>query len=366
MQTINISALDTLFFRGGKPFTMGQETTGSGLFPPSPSVIYGALRTAYFAENQMDFKQFQMNTKDATEHLTVRHIAYLKRAKRTNKLYFPAPLDLVTEDKKAKDKKAFLLQSEDFKKDEVSNSKTPQILRIGTNKPKVEDLLDAFISEDTLEEYLNSPNNKDFLFENLEDFITVEPKVGVGLNRKTRTAEEGQLYFIGMTRPRNKENIIFDINITFSDLKLPDNGVLRMGGEGKSAMYQVTTPIQQLQPDFEGATFKLYLSTPTLFKEGWLPKWIDKNTFTGTFPNTNTKVKLTTCAIGKPVSIGGFDVKKQQPKPMLRAVPAGSVYYFEIENGNIKDIIDALKKSPSICEYRAKEGFGLAFIGKIK
>jgi len=363
MQTINISALDTLFFRGGKPFTMGQETTGNGLFPPSPSVIYGALRTAYFAENQEDFKAFKMIGKDATDQLIIEHIAYERRDEYGSDLYFPAPLDLVIDKKKKDESKAVLLQVEALEGDEISNSKTTHILRTGLSK--VEDLSESFVDIDTLKDYLNL-NTNEFYFKKLEEFITIEPKVGVGLNRKTRTAEEGQLYFIAMTRPRNKQDTIFDINITFSGLQLPDNGVLRIGGEGKGATYQSTSPTKQLPPNFEGKTFKLYLSTPAFFQQGWLPKWIDKNTLTGIFPDTNTQVKLTTCAVGKPLSIGGFDVKKQQPKPMLRAVPAGSVYYFEIENGDVKDIIDALKKSPSISDCRKKEGFGLVFIGKIK
>ena len=48
---IRIKALDTLFFRDGKPFTSGEETWADGTFPPYPSVLYGALRT-WFITNQ--------------------------------------------------------------------------------------------------------------------------------------------------------------------------------------------------------------------------------------------------------------------------------------------------------------------------
>lgn len=44
---IEIQALGTLFFRDGKPFTMGAETYAEGIFPPLPSTIYGALRTGH-------------------------------------------------------------------------------------------------------------------------------------------------------------------------------------------------------------------------------------------------------------------------------------------------------------------------------
>jgi len=47
---IEIKSFDTLFFRDGKPFTMSEDNWADGIFPPPPSVIYGALRAAYFAQ----------------------------------------------------------------------------------------------------------------------------------------------------------------------------------------------------------------------------------------------------------------------------------------------------------------------------
>ena len=44
--TIQLDALDTLFFKDGKPFSLGEETWADGIFPPPPSVVYGATRTA--------------------------------------------------------------------------------------------------------------------------------------------------------------------------------------------------------------------------------------------------------------------------------------------------------------------------------
>jgi CRISPR-associated protein Cmr3 len=51
MEKIEIHALDTLFFRDGKPFERGEESVANGSFPPLPSVIYGALRTAFLGES---------------------------------------------------------------------------------------------------------------------------------------------------------------------------------------------------------------------------------------------------------------------------------------------------------------------------
>lgn len=43
--TLQIEPLDTLFFRDGKPFSMGDDNWADGVFPPAPSVIYGAIRS---------------------------------------------------------------------------------------------------------------------------------------------------------------------------------------------------------------------------------------------------------------------------------------------------------------------------------
>lgn len=48
---IDIKPLDTLFFRDGKPFSMGDNDWADGIFPPHPSVFYGALRSAYIGKN---------------------------------------------------------------------------------------------------------------------------------------------------------------------------------------------------------------------------------------------------------------------------------------------------------------------------
>jgi CRISPR type III-B/RAMP module-associated protein Cmr3 len=36
---------DTLFFRDGRPFSMGTETWATSIFPPYPSTVYGAIRS---------------------------------------------------------------------------------------------------------------------------------------------------------------------------------------------------------------------------------------------------------------------------------------------------------------------------------
>lgn len=53
---IEMKPLDTLFFRDSKPFSRGEDTWADTIFPPYPSTVYGALRTAWFKQNIKEFE----------------------------------------------------------------------------------------------------------------------------------------------------------------------------------------------------------------------------------------------------------------------------------------------------------------------
>ncbi|WP_276662034.1 type III-B CRISPR module-associated Cmr3 family protein, partial [Syntrophomonas wolfei] len=87
---IEIEALDTLFFRDGKPFSMGQESWAEGKLFPLPSVLYGALRSAYLGQHPECFANLG-ELDDVTSNLTIRGIYY----RLGGNLYLPQPADLV-------------------------------------------------------------------------------------------------------------------------------------------------------------------------------------------------------------------------------------------------------------------------------
>ena len=92
---IEIEALDTLFFRDGKPFSKGDDVWATGMFPPLPSVLYGVLRSAYLGQNDVSLD----NIKRETEKLRIKNIWYEIKGSNeqgeTNFKYLPLPLDLI-------------------------------------------------------------------------------------------------------------------------------------------------------------------------------------------------------------------------------------------------------------------------------
>ncbi|MCG9968984.1 hypothetical protein L9W92_13160 [Pelotomaculum terephthalicicum JT] len=101
---IRMEALDTLFFRDGKPFSRGDESWASDMFPPNPPVFYGALRSAYFARNPGELSKANQPG-DPTGGLQIKGL-YLQVE---DQVCLPLPLDCVGP-KGDRDKKAFPLK----------------------------------------------------------------------------------------------------------------------------------------------------------------------------------------------------------------------------------------------------------------
>ena len=347
---IEIDAMDTLFFKDGKPFSMGEETWADGIFPPYPSTIYGALRSKYFSEHIEDLSKAN-EADDATKDLEIKNI-FLKD--NSGNLYFPLPKDFL---KMKNENSEEVYRSKLIEDISLSNNKLTHRLIPFNQENIFNSLEDGFFDFWGLSNYLEDSNNR-LNYNSLVNFIDIEPKVGISRSKHTHTSEEGKLYRVGMKRLKD-----IKILAEFESLELPETGFLKLGGEGKSVSYKKSETNEISLPQID-EYFKLYLTTPTIFKNGWLPDWIDSENLEGTIPKTNLKVQLLTAATGKPLNIGGFDMKARMPKKMFKAVPSGSVYYFKILSGNKKDLEKIHGKS--ISQERSKEGFGITFIGKFK
>jgi CRISPR-associated protein Cmr3 len=353
INAIKIDALDTLFFRDGKPFTMGEDTWANGVFPPYPSVIYGALRSAYFSHHLNELEKAN-NEDDPTRHLKIKGFYILA----DNTVYLPLPNDCVKE-KGSKDNFVSALPMHELE-DIRSSCPTQYALKSKKEEEVVENVDGGLINIKSFGEYLKCAKGPFSPILKVADRVLPEPKIGIGINKETGSTEEGKLYRVDM---RRLENI--SLIIEFEDFDLPERGLMKLGGEGKAISYKQFEPVDFSIDNFnfDGNKFKLYLSTPAIFKKGWLPEWINESTLRGEYKGL--KLKLLTASIGKPVHIGGFNMKERKPKPMCKAVPAGSVYYFEIKKGDIQQAFEIFNQS-AISEFYQEQGFGIACVGGTK
>ena len=332
---------------------MGDEVWASGIFPPPPSVLYGAIRTGYFASYPAEISKaagyYATPTEfeaDPTTKLAITGLA-LKHGKGDR--YFPVPADLLST--KESDKPIRLKRQV---RPALSSGKLSHVLKAETIAEPYAN--GSMLSYSNLKSYLWGDEVDRFQVKSPSFFRIGEGKTGIARSAHTGSAKEGHLYRVEMLRLKNDVSILCELEGL--DIEGP---MLKLGGEAKAVRMEASE--QKILPpkvDVDGEMFKLYLASPAIFSQGWLPAWVDTETLEGTIPQTGTKVRLLAAAVGKPAYLGGFDLKGRKFKPMRRVVPAGAVYHFEVLAG----------PSPlglhgqSISDKLPEQGFGITFIGQ--
>ncbi len=372
---IRLRAGDTLFFRNAKPFNLGAENTATGIFPPPHSVIYGALRSAWFAQSKESMQVFteKVNT-DADNSLKLKINSVLLNLVEgeDNYILYPLPADIAfgKEEDDNNQRRRIPLQ---LRKAGHSSAKTDFVLHAGDKA--AESLERAALTAKHIQDYLNGKEEsityKDY------SIITKETKIGIGISRETGAVKEGQLYKVEMLRLESqKERIEIIVDFEWEGVEFKPEGVLRLGAEGKTAQYSLFEKDTTLKNEWEVAEdecyCKLYLATPAIFTEGWLPEGLQpvgKRKYEGEIKGVKIK-NLLAAAIPGYQALGGYHMQTagnitKGPKPLRRAVPAGSVYYLQTEPGGVKKLMEELYGKCLGVECYTKLGYGLSYIGKL-
>lgn len=369
---IEIKAFDTLFFRDGKPFTMEEESWAEGIFPPPMSVIYGALRSAYFAHHPEDLSKAN-ESDDPTSNLKITNVSFV-RTKWSKDFFYPLPADFAVKE----------IRKADYEKDENKdeNGYEPHRMKMNmkhySSKPLIplcadpeEDKLESsagfYLTRYGLEKYLQGAEFDKKMIMNLGENIFIEPKIGIYRNYQTKTSNDGRLYRLGMRRleNRNFDNISFMLE--FEGMELPDKGIIRLGGEGKTASYTTSqiNSLPKIDSDKKSDSFILYFRTPAYFeKNGYYPDFFDGNF---SCEINGRKYRIVSMSMDKPLSIGGWDMKAKMPKPMKKFVPAGTVYIVGCDSEiSLKDFNTDFETKEFCKEEYSKQGYGLYFAGVYK
>lgn len=362
---IKIIPNDTLFFRLGRPFSMGTETWADTIFPPYPSTIFGALRTFLLFQrgSLKDFKEKGYpDIGSPASKGKMKIVGPILYGLNNNVLYFKTPYDLVQSKENKKGQKVLSLQIIRKPKLYYSEEGLSEIL-IFKGKESVEETT-SYLDNITFRKYLEN-KDKEYNYVPENSFYKYEFKIGISRDRLTLTSKEGHLYRIPLIR-LNKE---YGFLIKIEDVtEMPEKGVFQLGGEGKTVSFEKveSNPLQDLENfnfTLNNGVFKLYLATPAIFKKGWIPEWINEETFEG--EKDGIKIKLISCAIGRHIRIGGWDIAKEEPKLMYKAVPAGSIYYFKVQQETAPEKIKEVFHIRNISDISPEEGFGLSFVGVV-
>jgi CRISPR-associated protein Cmr3 len=344
---IEIKPFDTLFFRDGKPFTMGDDNWADGIFPPPPSVIYGALRAAYFAQYPSELVKASKEN-DPTKDLKINDISYVAKGNH----YYPVPADLAIEEKNEDKYGLYKLKM----KDASSSARLKPLCAEKEVKPSsgalfTSTVLTKYLKGNLAVSIVNNKNNNVF---RINEQVLTEPKIGIGRNDITKTTDSGRLYRLGMKRLQD-----ISIIVDFEGLEIPQNGLLKFGAEGKTAAYQ--EPKHDFNNidygDIPSKKFVLYFSTPAVFKNGWYPDIFDKDL---KYSCNGISVKIISAAMDKPLYIGGWDMKENKPKAMQKFVAPGTVYILETDKNILAKELSSLFSTIKMCEESyAKQGYGI-------
>jgi len=361
---------DVLMFRDGRPFAGGDDHFARGIFPPSPATIYGALRSHILSNESGEFDTYKGNTSMIAGEITreigtpgqlgsllIRQFTPAGRNADGLVQFFPMPKDVVKE--KGGKERLHMLSPMD-----LSGSRTVTDLPEGLSGMwmKSEEAMEAvrgFLSSEEMERCLLGETPRPTEPEKL---FRTEERTGIGKSRVTRSVETGRLYSVEYFRLADGAGFAVEVEGT---RLLPGSGMMRLGGDHRSIKYETSSwrdievePVKKMIADRR--RFKFVLTTPAIFRQGWLPGWINPETKKGDI--NGVRVKLTGACVGRPVGIGGYDLIKNMPKEMKKAVPAGSVYFFEIKEGDPGNLFEMLWLK-SISEEKSREGFGITLIG---
>lgn len=185
----------------------------------------------------------------------------------------------------------------------------------------------------------------------------------VGLARAGRAARVGFLYAAEFLRfDDNDARYGFACRVTFTDEQDSPAAarVVRLGGEARQAEVSVlaaddrAAPALPPAPDaFPGGRLLLYLATPAIFANGWLPDDLGGG-------------RVVSAVVGRPEVAASWLRGERSAEPVRWAAPAGSVYFLQF--GTDLDA-EGFAKHHGTCLRQSDDrlrtaGFGMCLIGR--
>ncbi len=362
---------DSLMVQDGRPCYAGQSLRTLDF--PWPSSLAGFVRTT--AGRDPKTGKFELTPQQA------RAIAiqgpFLVQTHADNKtppvFFAPAPLDVLwqTAETEAKEVQRFRLAP-------VDDSLLPagcghdlqgtglRLLAPVGKTPKGKPISgSAFWSWADLEDWLLKPPTQPD--QPVQPFglsaLQRERRTHVSIDPTTQTAEDSKLFSTEMLRfVRRVEDhkgvttyAQFSLAFGCTDKGLKE-GIGCLGGERRLSMLAKSPHPLPAFPEKkfpkDQRLLRVVLLTPAIFAQGFRPK-------------DPPDATLVAAAVGRPQVISGWDMETQAPKATRRMAPAGSVYWFQL-NDNTDPVAWAKQRwLRSLCddEQDQRDGFGLCAVG---
>ncbi len=374
---------DTWFFREARPQgSVGSSELGS-VFPPPLRTLLGAVRTAigdawhalhgtnWRQLPQLDELQALIGYADNLGPLKCRGPWLVKGEQRL----YPAPATLM-----AKEGICFSLGLGDPVRSDLGH------LRLPAFPPRVSGLNNLAGAKPLGQCWLTSEGWQSVLAglaPTAEHIVPAsvlfqeEPRLGIGRDNARSAVEHGMLY---QTRHlRLQEDVAVELELegltatTAQSLKLPEQQIIRLGGEGRQAclsLHQQSIAADLSLPSLPATgPMVVYTLTPTPcaahlpagIPAGFKPTQRDGvDAWEGEIGGIG--VRILSAACGRPLREGGWDMANHQSRPVQSLLPAGSALFVESLDGNPASLAPLHNL---ICGPDAALGRGQLLLGRL-
>lgn len=378
--SLEVTPRDPIICRDGRPFSSGDRVKSLDWI--YPSVFAGSLRTLLGKQLNLEF--------DANDIKALKALAIRGPLPCVNgEIFLPKPLDCV-------------IRENDDNKTYTAFAARPMALRDGEGTDLPAGLKPVLLPDTAKEDFKPAKTNPFWSMEKMVEWLaktTVtddvydktdkdEPgtlaapqndeRTHVAIQADMGSAKDSMLFSTtGLDMTANKHgnaiSLVADISQTerFTDTLSKLNLLHPLGGERRLAQWKTRSDSlpnvpEKLKQLSSKTQVRMVLATPAIFGGGWRPSWLDEKPLQGTVPGSTVKVKLVGASVDRWKPISGWSYEKETlgPKPSRRLVPAGSVYFFEIIDGDFGSVLDSCWMR-SVCdeEQDRNDGFGLTIWG---
>ncbi len=386
---------DPIIARDGRPFGAGLRM--KSLDWPYPTVVAGSLRTMlghlHGGFQNGNLKILQNQLKSTSVHGPFPQV--------DGQLYFPAPLDIVVR-KQNDELDAFGIRPWDLNDlaggCDLPDGLSPVMFPAGIEEDFKPETVPYFWSCQMITRWLSNPKGEHFLAHGVDSWpnevlyapqqderMHVQMDYGSGAGVESMLFKTVGLDLYRFPRATHGQRVRpssdrLALRITGSaDFTSPLQGLSQlspMGGERRLITWQ-----HDVQPsgwecpqrihdalqaaDKSGRKFvRMILATPAIFSGGWKPGWLNQEPhgLVGTIPGTQVEVRLIAACVDRWRPISGWSYETHGEKPVQRLVPACSVYFFHVQEGQCADLasrwppcamIPNIGKMASVCRFGA-------------
>jgi CRISPR-associated protein Cmr3 len=367
MKGMQFEPVDTLFFRGGTPFTMdgdAQEDVG-GVFPPHPPSMVGAVRAALALANGWDGRSRWAADVARVLGSGPSDLGVISLAGpfvlRDGQPVFPVPRHVVgTLINGTWQPRALLRPGHPVACDLGDEVRLPEASANAAEMHELGPSDDAWISRAGLAAVLRGEIPAAAELYQSRDLWSEEPRIGLERNAATRTAREGMLYSVRHVRVRHGVSLGVRVDGVPDEWLMPFGRLVPLGGESRFAEVRewsgdvgVDIPVD---PRATSGRFAVVALSPLD---------LDSEIVAGRRPLAElANATVVSACLARPQRIGGWDSLARNPLPLRSVLAPGSVLFCKTNDPTRLGIALASASGGLLrLGARTSLGFGIVALG---